>query len=68
MTTIDPTGKISVGTIPEADLDRMIAATIPPADTGIEQFRVQLRAVDPAALSKEDRLALLDLFRQSIPE
>ena len=35
--------------------------------TNIENFREQLQAVDPATLTKEDRLALLDLFQQSLP-
>jgi len=55
MTTIDPTGPITLGTIPSAD-------------TSIEQFRIQLRAVDPAELIAADRAALIDLLRQSIPE
>ena len=37
-------------------------------DTSIEQFREQLQAVNPAALTVDDRLALLNLFQQSIPK
>lgn len=36
--------------------------------TTIEQFRQLIQAVDPAALSKADRIALIDLFQQSIPK
>jgi len=36
--------------------------------TTIEQFRAQLAAVDPAQLTRDDRLALLALFEKTIPE
>jgi hypothetical protein len=36
--------------------------------TTIEIFREHLAAVDPAELTREDRLALLDLFEKTIPE
>ena len=34
-------------------------------DTSLEQFRAQLAAVDPATLTREDRLALLELIHQT---
>lgn len=34
----------------------------------VEQFRIQLQGVNPAELTKADRLALLDLFQQSKPK
>ena len=37
-------------------------------DTGLEQFRAQLAAVDPAELTVADRLALLEVLRQTFPE
>ena len=36
-------------------------------DTDIEQFRRLLQTVNPAALTVDDRLALLDLFQRSMP-
>lgn len=32
---IDPTGPLAIGTIPDADLDRLVAATIPAGNPGI---------------------------------
>jgi hypothetical protein len=36
-------------------------------DTAIEQFRRLLQTVNLAALTVDDRLALLDLFQRSMP-
>jgi len=36
--------------------------------TSIEAFREHLAAVNPAELTRDDRLALLDLFAQTIPK
>ena len=36
--------------------------------TSIESFREQLQAVDPAELTREDRLAMLEVLRQTFPE
>ena len=36
-------------------------------DQTIEQFRRLLQTIDPAALTVDDRLALLDLFQRSMP-
>jgi hypothetical protein len=65
MTIIDPTGPLTIGSIPDADIDRMIEATIPDAiTTPTTQFLVeQLQGVDPATLTPQDTGALIDLLR-----
>ncbi len=56
---VDPTGPLTMGTIPDADLDRLIAATIAP----IERLRSAVDDVDPAQLTARDVLALFDLIQ-----
>ncbi len=63
MTTIDPTGPLTIGSIPDADIDRMIEVTIPDATTPTTQFLEQIQGIDPATLTPEDRKALIDLLR-----
>lgn len=60
---VDPTGRLTEGGIPEADLDRLIAATVPSPE---ERLRSALSDVDPAAVTVDDVAAMLSLIRAAI--
>lgn len=37
-------------------------------DASLEVFRAELAALDPAELTREDRIAMLEVLRQTFPE
>lgn len=59
---LDPTGPLTVGTIPDADLNRLFDATVPP----IERLRSAVLATDPAMLKAPDFKALIGLISAAL--
>jgi hypothetical protein len=51
--TIEPTGPVTFGTIPDADLDRLIAATVP-AKTTWRDYAAELTADQIAAMERAE--------------
>jgi hypothetical protein len=60
--SIDSTGPLTAGTIPDADLDRLIGATIHDATETRSGFRRHLNAIDPADLTPADINAMCELI------
>lgn len=59
---VDPTGPLTIGSIPEENLGPLFDAAIPP----IERLRQAITEVDPADLVAADVCGLLDLIRAAM--
>lgn len=59
---VDPTDDLTMGSIPDDALDRMIAATAVP-DSPLTRLRSAIADVDPQSLTASDATALLGLVQ-----
>lgn len=59
---VDPTGPLTIGSIPDEDLGPLFAATMPP----ITRFRQAVADVDPADLTRADVHALTRLMQAAL--
>ena len=62
---VDPTGPLTKGRVPDADLDRLIQATVPAGDS-LGRLRSAIADVDPGQLEAADISALIDLIGDAL--
>lgn len=58
---VDPTGPLTIGSIPDDDLDRLIDATVPAPDVALSNLREAASVVDPGQLTGADNQKLFSV-------